>query len=143
MKPIAFTMRVLQVSFIVSILLFIYVSRMIPPPAHNADVSFQYVIVLCAIVSAIMGFIFQRLMLRAPSQSPISTQKSAPLNRWFAGHILRFATAESVALFGIVLHTIGSSSTLVNLLFGGALILQLTWQPGAIPDQTESQNSAG
>jgi hypothetical protein len=143
MKPVTFIMRVLQISFIVSVVLFFRVSAMIPPVQHSVSASFQYGIVLCAIASALIGFIVQRMFLRVPNQTTLSTQKSTPLNRWFAGHLIRFATAESVALFGLVLRMIGSSSTLVYLLFGGGLALLLIWQPGAIPVQTESQSSAG
>ncbi len=142
MKPAAFMMRIMQVVFIVSIFLFIYVCHIIPAPARSVNTSSQYFIVLCAIASAASGFIVQRLMLRVPRQTSLSTQKSTPFSRWYSGHIFRFATAESVALFGFVLHMVGSPPTLVNLLFATALILQLIWQPGIIPEQTESHNSA-
>jgi hypothetical protein len=142
MKPINLVVRVMQFAFIVSVLLFIFICHIIPAPARSVNTSSQYFIVMCAIASAMLGFIVQRLMLRAPNQTTLSTQKSTPLNRWFTGHIIRFATAESVALFGLVLHLVGSSSTLVYLLFAGGLVLLLIWQPGTIPEQTESKSSA-
>jgi hypothetical protein len=137
MNPVTFQLRVMQIVFIVSVLLFYYVSGTIHPSAQSMNPSMQWAIVLCAIASALMGFIVQRMFLRTPSQSLPEKQNSALLARWFAGHILRFATAESVALFGVVLHTFGSSSALVNALFMSSLLLLLIWQPGTCPPQNE------
>jgi hypothetical protein len=118
--------------------LFYRVISMIHPAAHAVNDSMQSVIVLCAIASALMGFIGQRMFQRTPSQSVPEKQNPSLLTRWFAGHIIRFATAESVALFGLVLHMLGSSSTLVNVMFICGLLLLLIWQPGTIPPKNES-----
>jgi len=140
MNPVTFQLRILQISFIVSVGLFYYVCGTIQPADHSVNSSMQPAIVLCAIASALMGFIVQRILLRAPSQSLPEQQNSTRFSRWFAGHILRFATAESVALFGLVLHMLGSSSTLVNVMFISSLLLLLIWQPGTIPPKNESQS---
>ena len=138
MNPATLQLRILQIAFIVSVGLFYYVSSMIHPTAHAMNASMQSAILLCAIASALMGFIVQRMMQRAPSQSLPEKQNSILLTRWFTGHILRFATAESVALFGLVLHTLGSLSTLVNVMFLCSLLLLLIWQPGTCPPKNES-----
>jgi hypothetical protein len=138
MNPVKFQLRIVQISFIISVGLFYYVISMIHPTAHAVNSSMQSAIVLCAIASALMGFIVQRMMLRAPSLSLPEKQNSILLTRWYAGHILRFAAAESVALFGLVLHMLGSSSTLVNVMFICSLFLLLIWQPGTCPPKNES-----
>jgi protein-S-isoprenylcysteine O-methyltransferase Ste14 len=143
MNPIARQLRIAQVAFIVTVGLIYYVSGTVPPVAHSVNSSIQWAIVLCAIASVLAGFIVQRTMLRTPSQFLPAAQHSTVLVKWKAGHILRFATAESAALFGLVLHTLGSSSVLVNILFGSSILLLLFWQPGAIPAQSESQSSIG
>jgi hypothetical protein len=135
MNPVNFVLRVMQAAFVVSVLLFYYVISMIHPAAQAVNVSMQNAIVLCAIASALMGFIVQRMMLRNPSRSIPEKQSSILFSRWFAGHILRFATSESVALFGVVLHSLGSSSALVNALFISSLLLLLIWQPGTCPPE--------
>jgi hypothetical protein len=139
MNPAILTVRILQCAMIVSILLFIFVLHIVHPVPHSVNASLQWSIVFCAMASALAGFYGQRMFLRVPSQSLPSTQNSTLLNRWFAGHIVRFATAESVALFGFVLRMMGSSSILVTVLFVSSLLLLLLWQPGAVPTQTESQ----
>ncbi len=141
MNPAILMVRVMQFAFIVSVLLFIYVLHLIHPAPHSVNASVQWSIVFCAFASALMGFIVQRMMLRAPSQSLPATQSSNLPGPWFTGHVVRFATAESVALFGFVLSMVGSSSILVPVLFVSSLLLLLLWQPGTVPTQTESQIS--
>jgi hypothetical protein len=138
MKPPIFTMRIMQCTFIVSVLMFIYVLRITHPPVKSVDATLQWIIVLIAAVSALAGFIVQQLLMRTPSQSLPQAPNSTPLNRWFSGHIFRFATAESVALFGFALRMMGSTSVIVTLLFGSSLLLLLIWQPGTCPPQNKS-----
>jgi hypothetical protein len=128
-------MRVMQCAFIVSVLMFIYVLHVSHLPAQSVNATFQWAIVFCAVSSALAGFIVQKLMLRPPNPSLPQKTKSTPQSRWFSGHIIRFATAESVALFGVELGFMGSTSIVVNLLFGGSLLLLLLWQPGICPAQ--------
>ncbi|MGD0547114.1 MAG: hypothetical protein ABR991_04725 [Terracidiphilus sp.] len=135
-KPV-FTVRVLQGAMIVSVLMFFYVLRVSHPPVQKIDPNFQWAIVFCAISSALAGFIVQKLMLRLPSQSLATARNSALLGRWFTGHIVRFATAESVALFGFVLGFMGSTSIVVPLLFAVSLLLLVLWKPGECPAQED------
>ena len=141
MNPAILVVRTLQCAMIVSVLMFIFVLHIIHPTPHSVNASLEWSIVFCAIGSALMGFIVQRMMLRGPSQSLPATENSTLLRPWFAGHVLRFATAESVALFGFALRMMGSSSILVTGLFVSSLVLLLLWQPGPVPTQTESQIS--
>jgi len=138
MNPVIRQFRVMQFAYIVSVLFFYYVISMIHPTANAVNSSMQTAIVLCAIASVLMGFIVQRMMQRAPSQSLLEKRNSSLLARWKVGHIIRFATAESVALYGVVLHMLGSSSTLVNVMFICSLLLLLIWQPGTCPPKNES-----
>jgi hypothetical protein len=143
MNPITRQLRIIQVAMIVSVGLFYYVRSTTPPAAHKLNPTVQWAIVSCAVASALMGFIVQRILARSPGTSHPGSQISARFSPWFAGHILRFATAESVALFGFVLHTLGGPPVLVNCLFAGAMLLLLLWQPGTIPAPTVSQSSIG
>jgi hypothetical protein len=143
MDPILRIIRIMQLMFIVSVLLFILVLYVARPATQSVDATVQWSIVCCAVASALLGFNLQRMLRRAPSQSLADMQSSTPRSRWFAGHLVRFATAESVALFGFALRWLGSSSNLVTLLFAGSLLLLVVWQPGEVPAATESQNTVG
>lgn len=143
MNPAIFVVRVVQCAMIVSVLMFIYVLKLIHPVPGVVPASFQWSILVCAVASALGGFYMQRRMLRLPGKPRSGAQSSDLRGPWFAGHIIRFATAESVALFGFVLRMMGSTSVLVVILFVSSLFLLLFWQPGAVPTETKSQNSIG
>jgi hypothetical protein len=143
MNPAIVVVRILQFAMIVSVVLFFFVSRTLHPPAQSVNAPAQWAIVSFAIACAGAGFIVQRILLRAPSQPVPGTQGSTARGRWLTGHVVRFATAESVAMFGIVLRSLGSSSNLVAALFASSLILLLFWQPGAVPVETGSKNTMG
>jgi hypothetical protein len=143
MNPVVPLLRILQIAFIVSVLLFVFVLHTIHPAVRSVNASVQWAIVFCAMVSALGGFYGQRIVSRAPSRSLSAMQGPNPLSPWFTGHIIRFAMAEAVALFGFALRMLGDSSILVYLLFGGGLLLLLLWRPGSPPNQSESQSSAG
>jgi len=128
---------------VASVLMFFYVGRTLPVAPDNAAASFQWAIVACAIASALGGFIAQHVVQRASNQTARPAQDSTKLARWQMGHIIRFASAESVALFGFVLRSLGAPSTIVNSLFAGGIILLLVWQPGTAPTPSEPQSSIG
>ncbi len=137
MNPVIFQLRIMQIVFIVSVGLFYRICFTIHPAAQSLNPSMQSAVVLCAIASAMMGFIVQCILLRAPNQPLPDKQDSTLFRRWFTGHLLRFATAESVALFGLVLHILGSSTVLVNAMFVSSLLLLLIWQPGTCPPKNQ------
>lgn len=140
MNPAILVLRILQLAFVVSVLLFYYVLLVVCPALQSVSAYLQWVIVCCAIASAIAGFIMQRVILNAPDRLNSLGQTSTPRGRWLTGHVLRFATAESVALFGFVLRMMGSYSNVVIALFAGSLLLLLFWQPGQVPAAIESQS---
>jgi hypothetical protein len=140
MNPAIRVVRILQIAIIVSVLLFYYVLHLTHPAPQNVDSTVQLAIVCCAIASAMAGFIMQRAVQNAPNRLNASGQKSTARGRWLSGHVVRFATAESVALFGFVLGMMGSTSNVVIGLFAGSLLLLVFWQPGEVPAENESQN---
>lgn len=143
MSPAIRVVRILQFAFIVSVLLFYYIARTLHPPAQSVNAVAQWAIVVCAVFVALSGFIVQRVILNAPVRPASDAQNSTPQGRWFTGHVVRFATAESVALVGLVLRALGSPSNLVIAMFAGSLLLLLIWQPGDAPAVNESKNPRG
>ena len=139
MNPAIRVVRILQIGIIASVVAFFFISSKLPIPTQNVNASLQWAIVFCAIASALVGFIGQRSFLRVPNQAPSAMQWSSARGRWFAGHVLRFATGESVALFGLVLRSLYGPSNVVTALFAGSLLLLVFWQPGEVPTETESQ----
>lgn len=143
MNPVSFQLRVMQFAFIASVVMFFFVGQTLIPATPSINATFQWVIVFIAIGSASMGFVLQRIFLRAANKHASTAQGASALRVWRAGHILRFATAESVALFGLVLQSVGASANIVYALFGGSALLLLLWQPGAVPAETVSRTTVG
>lgn len=143
MNPAIVTVRILQCAMIVSVMLFYLVLHLTHPAPQSVNANVQLAIVCCAIASAMGGFIMQRVILNAPARPNASGQNSTARGRWLSGHVIRFATAESVALFGFVLRTMGSYSNVVIALFAGSLLLLILWQPGEVPAENESRSPIG
>jgi hypothetical protein len=141
MNPVIGQLRVVRTIFIAFVLLFMLFLHDVHPAPRSVDATVQWSIVCCAIASALSGFIVQWMLLRAPSQSVLEAQSSTLRGRWFTGHLIRFATAASVALFAFVLRMMGSYSKHLNLLVIGSLLLLLLWQPGEVPAVTESESA--
>jgi hypothetical protein len=94
----------------------------------------QYLAVVGAIWSAVVGFTFQRKMARTVTRPQRPGTKSTPFTRWRAGHIIRFASATSVGIWGLVLYYFRGPLWVVDALLAVGLILLVTWRPGASPD---------
>jgi hypothetical protein len=96
----------------------------------------QGLVVLLALWTAGSGFSLQHKLthVRVGSGQPPASSRSTPAARWRVGNLMRLATATSVGLWALILHVIGGSSLLVDLLFGLGLALLLIWSPGPSPD---------
>ena len=143
MNPAIVMVRTMQVAFIFSVLVFLYVLHVVHPAPKIVDPSMQLFIACAAFTSIILGFIVPRALLRIPNELFFRAEGSEPRRRWLAGHIFRFATAESVALFGFVLRMMGDTSRVVTAFFAVSLLLLILWQPGEVPAATESKDSIG
>jgi hypothetical protein len=141
MNPAIVKVRTMQVAFIISVVLFFFVSRTFPPPVQKVNATFQWAIVSCAVFAVLSGFIVQRILRRVPNMPLSMIQSSDLLRPWFSGHVVRFATAESVAMFGLILRSLYGPSNVVTFLFAGSLLLLILWQPGEVPAANESQSS--
>lgn len=92
----------------------------------------HWLFVVGAVWSGVLGFTVQRRIGDGPRR-PSST--STPFTRWRAGHITRLWTATAVGLYGFCLRMFAGPPWLVNVLFGGGLLLLVVWTPGTVPDQ--------
>jgi hypothetical protein len=128
------TMRILKYIFIVSILLFIFVTIQVPsrvtrPPQQPIEL----ILILLALLNLAMGLNARRLFARLGLANAKRGAQSTPLNQWFTANIWALAMIESCALFAVVLHMLGSSAKMVALLFGCSLLGLIIWSPGTPP----------
>jgi hypothetical protein len=142
-NPAIVMLRVMQIVFVASVIMFFRFSRWMYIPAQSVNVPVQWAIVACSIFTVLSGFIGQRMFRRISNIPRSNIENSDIVRPWFMGHVIRFATAESMALSGIVLRALSGPSKLVTALFAGSLLLLVVWQPGEVPAATESQNTVG
>lgn len=128
------TLRIVQVVFVAYILLLFWMLRLLPAgPGPHSMTPVAWSIVCIALLSAVLGFVLQSWVLRAPA-SPQAVSKSSPIRRWFAGHVIRMAFSLAVSLYGLILHSTGAPNSAAASLMGLGLILILFWSPGDVPD---------
>ena len=134
-------MRTLKFAIVVSVLLFIYVARIIPskaaqPPQHPVEL----IVAVFAILNVAVGLNGRRVFGRLAQANAGRSTSTTPLNQWLTANIFSLAMMESCALFALVLHLLGSQTILVGLLFGCALLALLVWSPGASPATDNGQS---
>jgi hypothetical protein len=134
------TLRIMQVIFILYILSLFWLLRFLPaPPGQHSMTSLAWIFVCIALLCAVLGFVLQSWLLRAPA-NPNAVSKSSPAKRWFAGHVFRMSCSLAVSLYGVVLHTLGTPKAVSLSLIALGLILILFWSPGELPGGEQQGN---
>ena len=85
------------------------------------------------------GFLLQRQIIGYSGKSRRLSTRSTPLTRWSVGNLVRLASANSVALWGLVLRESGGPAWLAYILFAMGGLLLLIWKPGTSPQQSSEQ----
>ena len=98
----------------------------------------QWVIVLAATYCAVSGFTFQRFLNKERPRSRPSGTGSAPYRRWSIGHLMRLATACSVAMWGAVTPILKGPLWMAYAFCGLGIFLVLVWTPGTPPPNSSN-----
>jgi hypothetical protein len=124
------TLRVVQWSLLVSILLYVAVGEMLGPKGHRVEPALSYVFSSLAV--GIVGTIFvvrRTLVSRAESELAVHPDDSVSLNHWRTGYITTYALCEALALFGLVLRFRGSELQQSVLFYIGGFVLLFFFRP--------------
>jgi hypothetical protein len=104
-------------------------------PKKNAEFGpIQWSVVFAATYGAVSGFTFQRFLNRERPRSRPSGPGSASY-RWSLGHLMRLATACSVALWGAVTPILKGPLWIAYGFCGVGIVLLLVWTPGTPPPE--------
>lgn len=127
-------MRVMKYAFLVSVVLFIFVTAWVPSKAaHPPAQIVELVVAVVAVTNIGLGFGARPFLARMAKANQERAGTASPLNQWFSANIVSLAMIESCGLFAFVLHLLGSSTRVAGLLFGCALLALLVWTPGKPP----------
>jgi len=102
------TLRAVQWSMLVSILLYVIVGEAVGPVSRAVDPALSYIFSTLAV--AVVGIIFvvrRTLVFRAAESLVSDPDDNLSLNHWRTGYIATYALCEALALFGLVLRFLG------------------------------------
>jgi cytochrome b561 len=124
------TLRMLQWTMLLSILLYIAVGEILGPRIRHVDATLSYMFSTLAV--GIVGTIFvvrRTLVLRAASTLANRPDDHLSLNQWKTGYITTYALCEALALFGLVLRFRGSELQQSLLFYVGGFVLLFFFRP--------------
>jgi len=105
-------------------------------PAGREIKLVQFLMIVGASWSAIVGFTFQSKLSRTAKRPQRAGSKSTPFTRWKAGHVMRLASATSVGTWGLALYYFHGPLWVVDTVLAVALVLLIAWKPDPAPDDT-------
>jgi hypothetical protein len=122
-------MQIIQGAFLVSIVLYAVITKMLPASVAPNVLIFR-VLALLAMGNVVMIFLLRRKLVK-PSEQTLSTQPedAAALASWRTGYLITYAFSEAIALYGLVLHFIGFAFVQVLPFFIAGFVLILFYAP--------------
>jgi hypothetical protein len=133
-NPAKRLMFVLKLSFIVSMLLFFYVTFMVPTHVDQPITpAFELAIIIVALTADVVGFFARGLLSRMMKRAWAKRPEITPVSQWLTGNMVSLACFEACTLFGMVLHFTGAPVRLVEFLCSVGIISLVLWRPGTPP----------
>ena len=124
------TLRTVQWSMLLSILLYVAAGEVLGPRMRHVDPALSYVFSTLAV--GIVGTIFvvrRTLVFRAASTLATQPDDSISLSQWKTGYFATYALCEALALFGLVLRFRGSELQQSLLFYIGGFVLLFFFRP--------------
>jgi len=124
------TLRVVQWSMLVSILLYAIVGEILGPRPRAVDSSLSYIFSTLAV--GVVGAIFvvrRTLVLRAAASLAAHPDDILSLEQWRTGYVATYALCEALALFGLVMRFQGCTLQQSALFYAGGFVLLFFFRP--------------
>jgi hypothetical protein len=124
--------RTVQIALLVSVALYVAVGERVGAIQRFQSPVLFYVLSLATItIVGVILVVRRTLVLQSAATLATRPNDVATLNRWRVGHIMTYAMAESIALFGLVLRCVGFTLSQVWSFYIAAFILLLFFGPRA------------
>ncbi|HUA16513.1 MAG TPA: hypothetical protein VMG31_14545 [Verrucomicrobiae bacterium] len=136
------TLRAVQWSLLVSILLYAALGEFVGPRVGRVDPTLSYIFSSLAV--GIVGTIFvvrRTLVQQAAASLATHPEDSLSLNHWKTGYVVTYALCEALALFGLILRFRGSQWQQSLLFYAGGFVLLFFFrarQPVAVATAPET-----
>jgi len=129
------TLRIVQWSMLISILLCAVLGEVVGPRVRGVDAALSYIFSTLSV--GIVGTILvvrRTLVLRAAASLAARPDDGLSLSHWRTGYIATYALCEALALFGLVLRFRGSQLQQSLLFYIGGFVLLAFFRPQAPSD---------
>lgn len=124
------TLRILHVTFILTIILFAAVGEFLAPP-RNKDLDIM-LFPLSFVALADLGIgVFLRKSSLDPARETLRLNPSdaAAIEAWRRGHIISFVFAESIGMFGLMIRLVTGSREFALPFFVAGMAALILWAP--------------
>jgi F0F1-type ATP synthase membrane subunit c/vacuolar-type H+-ATPase subunit K len=124
------TLRAVQWSLLVSILLYAFIGERIGPSVRGVDPALSYIFSTLSV--GIVGTILvvrRTLVQRAADSLATQPDDKLSLGHWQTGYIVTYALSEALALFGVILRFQGCQVQQSLLFYIGGFVLILFFWP--------------
>jgi len=131
------TLRVVQWTMLLSILLYVAVGEIMGPRIRHIDPTLSYLFSTLAV--GVVGTIFvvrRTLVLRAAETLATQPEDNLSLGQWKTGYVTTYALCEALALFGLILRFRGSELQQSLLFYVGGFVLLFFFRPRRPESQT-------
>lgn len=134
MNPQIRNLRIMQSVFVLyAIGLFLFLDRLHPSTVQNTSSQFIWAITAIAIIDLAIGFFIRAAFVGKSHSTDIPYERRVKI--WFSGNLVGFAFSLSTCLFGLVIHMLGGSKRIVQILFGLGIVMLLAQNPGEPPEK--------
>jgi hypothetical protein len=130
MQKVMRTLRAVQWSLLLSILLYAFLGERFAPHARSVDPSLSYVFSTLAV--GLVGTIFvvrRTLVFRAAASLAEHPDDIISLSQWKTGYVVTYALCETLALFGLILRFRGYTLQQSALFYIGGFVLLFFFRP--------------
>jgi|ERR1019366_9164356 hypothetical protein len=124
-------LRLVQFAMIAAIPMYEWVAESTRGRGSSDWTLWHWVMTGLALYAAAVGFFFGRRMIPR-SEEAIAKTVSDPkaLKQWEAGHLIRLASAEAIAVWGVALRMVlGGTLWQASFFYAVGLLLLLLWTP--------------
>jgi hypothetical protein len=122
-------LQIVRAAMLASIVLYVVIARALPA-RPSPDPIVLYVIALSSIMF-VVAIIFLRQLLVSRSEAVLLTHPddTKALSQWRTGYLLAYCLSESIALFGVVLSTLGFALRQATPFYIAGFVLVLFSRP--------------
>ena len=122
-------LQIMRIAMLIGIALYVYIILHVPSEAKPDPFLFWIMVVLA--ISMVGGLFVVRRVLVSPAVEVLRTQPddARARHRWWNGNMITYAFCEAIALYGVVLHFLGSSGKDVAPFFIAGAGLLLVFPP--------------